>query len=92
MSVTIGHLTFDHTTYDARGDVLYLHAGEPQAATDAEETPEGHAVRFGADGRVIGVTIINAKWLRDQGQPIIITIPERVAVDPDELGPAIDTA
>ena len=92
MSVTIGHLTFDHATYDAVGDVLYLHVGEPQAAADSEQTPEGHAVRFGADGRVIGVTILNAKWLRDQGRPIIITIPEPVAVDPDELGPAIDAA
>jgi uncharacterized protein YuzE len=92
MTVTIGHLTFDHATYDPDGDVLYLHVGEPQAAADAEETPEGHAVRFGADGRVIGVTIVNAKWLRDQGRPIVITIPERIAVDPDELGSAIDAA
>ena len=92
MTVTIGHLTFDHATYDADGDVLYLHAGEPRAAADSEETPEGHAVRFGADGQVIGVTIVNAKWLRDQGKPIVITIPERVAVDPRELGPAIDAA
>lgn len=92
MTVTIGHLTFDHATYDPGGDVLYLHVGEPQAATDSEETPEGHAVRFGADGRVISVTIVNVRWLRDQGQPIIITIPERVTVDPEELGPAIDAA
>jgi uncharacterized protein YuzE len=92
MTVTIGHLTFDHATYDPDGDVLYLHVGEPQAAADSEETPEGHAVRLSADGRVIGVTIVNAKWLRDQGQPIVITIPERVAVDPAELGPAIDAA
>jgi len=92
MTVIIGHLSFDHATYDAVGDVLYLHVGEPQAASDSDETPEGHAVRFGADGHVIGVTIVNAKWLRDQGQPIVITIPERVAVDPAELGLAIDAA
>lgn len=75
-----------------RGDVLYLHVGEPQPGADPEETPEGHAVRFGADGRVIGVTIVNAKWLRDHAQPIVITIPERIAMDPDELGPGIDAA
>ncbi len=40
MTVTIGSLTFDHATYDDRGDVLYLHAGEPQAAADSEATPE----------------------------------------------------
>jgi uncharacterized protein YuzE len=75
MSVTIGRLTFDHATYDPRGDVLYLHVGESQVAADFEETPEGHAVRYGADGQVVGVTIVNARWLRDQGEPIVITIP-----------------
>jgi len=92
MTITLGQLTFDHATYDERGDVLYLHAGEPQAAADADETPEGHAVRYAADGRVIGVTIVNAKWLLDQGQPIVITLPERVAVDPAVLAPAIHAA
>jgi len=38
MTITLGQLTFDHATYDERGDVLYLHAGEPQAAADADET------------------------------------------------------
>jgi uncharacterized protein YuzE len=92
MTVTIGRLTFDHATYDPRGDVLYLHAGQPQAAADSEETPEGHAVRYAEDGRVVGVTIVNAKWLLDQGQPIAITIPERIAIDPAQLAPAIDAA
>ena len=92
MTITIGHLTFDHATYDPDGDVLYLHVGEPQAAADSDQTPEGHAVRFGVDGQVIGVTILNAKWLRDQGKPIVITIPERMAIDPDDLAPVIDAA
>jgi uncharacterized protein YuzE len=92
MTITIGHLTFDHATYDAVGDVLYLHAGEPQAAADSEETPEGHALRFGADGQVVGVTIVNAKWLLDQGRPIEITIPERIAIDPGDLAPVINAA
>jgi uncharacterized protein YuzE len=46
MSVKIGNLTFSRVTYDAKGDVLYLHVGEPQAAADAEGTPEGHVVRM----------------------------------------------
>jgi uncharacterized protein YuzE len=92
MTITLGQLTFDHATYDDRGDVLYLHVGEPQAAAEADETPEGHAVRYAADGRVIGVTIVNAKWLLNQGQPIVITLPERVAVDPAVLAPAIHAA
>jgi hypothetical protein len=41
MTVTIGSLTFDHASDDARGDVLYLHVGDPQEAAGSEETPEG---------------------------------------------------
>ena len=35
VNVNIGHLTFDHATYDEVGDVLYLHIGESQAAADS---------------------------------------------------------
>ena len=45
MSVTIGSLTFDNASYDARGYVLYLHTDGPQAAADSEATPEGHVLR-----------------------------------------------
>lgn len=38
MTLKIGHLNFDHATYDEQGDVLYLHVGEPQAAAESEET------------------------------------------------------
>jgi uncharacterized protein YuzE len=92
MTITIGQLSFDHATYDATGDVLYMHVGEPQEATDADETPEGHVVRYGADGQVIGLTILNAKWLMDRHEPITVTIPERVAFDPAILALAITAA
>jgi hypothetical protein len=39
MTVTIGSLTFDHTSYDSRGDVLYLHVGDRQPAATSDETP-----------------------------------------------------
>jgi uncharacterized protein YuzE len=80
MTVKIGHLSFDHATYDEQGDVLYLHVGEPRAAADSEETPEGHVLRFAADGRVIGLTIINTKWLLDRDGGITVTLPEQVHV------------
>jgi hypothetical protein len=41
MTVTIGSLTFDHATYDDRGDVLYLHAGEPRLPPTARPRPRG---------------------------------------------------
>ncbi|MGH2902004.1 MAG: DUF2283 domain-containing protein [Solirubrobacteraceae bacterium] len=92
MTVTIGSLTFDHASYDDRGDVLYLHAGARQEAADSEETPEGHVLRFNAQGEIIGLTIINAKWLLERDHAINVTIPEHVAVSPDALSEALAAA
>ncbi len=85
MTVTIGHLTFEHATYDEQGDVLYLHVGERQVAADSEQTPEGHVLRFDAAGRIIGLTIINARWLLDRDDEIAVTLPEQVHVEPAAL-------
>jgi uncharacterized protein YuzE len=92
MNITIGKLTFDHASYDARGDVLYLHVGEPQAAAESEETPEQHVVRFDEDGHVIGLTIINAKWLLGRDGAIAVTLPELQRIDAEELEPALRAA
>jgi hypothetical protein len=40
VNITIGPLSFDHADYDAEGDVLYLHVGEPQAG-EARRRPRG---------------------------------------------------
>jgi uncharacterized protein YuzE len=92
MTVTIGSLIFDRASYDGRGDVLYLHVGDPQAAAESEETPEGHVLRYNADGEVIGLTIINAKWLLERDHAINVTVPEHVAVGPDALAEALAAA
>jgi len=39
VTITIGKITFDHATYDDRGDVLYLHVGDRWAAADSLGTP-----------------------------------------------------
>jgi uncharacterized protein YuzE len=91
MTVTIGNMTFDHATYDDRGDVLYLHAGERQAAADTLGTPEGHAIRYSDARDVIGITIVNARWLLERDGKITITIPERVDVSADALAPALSS-
>jgi uncharacterized protein YuzE len=78
--VAIGNITFDHATFDDRGDVLYLHFGDRQASADSLGTPDGHAIRYNADRDVIGVTIVNARWLLDRDGKITITIPERIDV------------
>jgi hypothetical protein len=33
---------------------VYLHVGDPARAVDYDETPEGHAVRFDHDGKLVG--------------------------------------
>jgi uncharacterized protein YuzE len=92
MSITIGGTTFDRVRYDAEGDVLYLHVGDPSSAVDFDESPEGHALRFDAERRLVGLTIVNARWLLDQGGPLTVTIPQRVEIDPATLAPAVDPA
>ena len=88
----IGHLTFDYATYDQHGEVLYLHVGEPQAAADSEETPEGHVPRFDANGGVTGLTIIDASWLLERDGEITGTLPKQVRVGSAALAPLLGAA
>jgi uncharacterized protein YuzE len=67
VTVRVGPFEFDHVNYDERRDVLYLSIGEPREAADALVTPEGHVVRLDSENEVIGLTLINAKWLSDDG-------------------------
>lgn len=48
--VSLGRFTFENVSCDAPTDVLYLHMGDPSTAVDFDESPEGHALRFDADG------------------------------------------
>jgi uncharacterized protein YuzE len=92
MTITIGPATFDNVFYDADVDVLYLHKGDPSTAVDFDESPEGHALRFDADGNLVGVTIINAKSLIDGEGEIKITLPEIVHVGSAAVAPALANA
>ena len=92
MTMTLGNTTFDQVDYDADADVLYLHAGDPAAAVDFDESPEGHALRFDAQGRLVGITIVGARKLLQQGDRLVITVPERLEVDSTELAAFIDAA
>lgn len=74
MAVHVGAHEFDQVSYDKDRDVLYLSRGEQQAAADTFGTPEGHAVRLDEDGEVIGITIVNAKWLLERDGKINVTV------------------
>jgi uncharacterized protein YuzE len=89
LNIEINGLVFDRADYDAHGDVLYLARGEEVAASEAALTPEGHGVRYGPSGEVMGVTIINARFILDRDGHITITLPHEVRVDEDALAPAL---
>ncbi len=81
MSVRIGDWQFDHVHYDAEADVLYLSIGPARHAI-GEETPEGHILRFDeASGEFCGVTIIDARRIREADGRIDVTVPSRERVD-----------
>jgi uncharacterized protein YuzE len=90
VTVKIGRLSFDHVSYDAAGDVLYLHVGAPRAAADADETAEGHLLRYDESGRILGLTIVNARWLLERDGAITVTLPEpRLRADASDLAEAL---
>ena len=92
LNIRIGPLEFDHADYDADGDVLYLHVGQPQPG-EGEETPEGHVLRF-APGtqQIVGLTVINARQVLDHDGRLIVTVPETVEATAEDLAPALRVA
>lgn len=74
----IGNHEFDRERYHLEGDLLYLSRGPDQAATSTFATLEGHAVRLDKAGEVIGLTIVNARWLLERDGKLVITISERI--------------
>lgn len=91
MSVMLGGVEFDNVDYDREVDVLYLHVGESSTAVDWDESPEGHHLRFGVDGQLVGITIVNARWLLDEDGVIVITLPER-RIETRDLGDVLAPA
>ena len=77
MTVRVGPYEFDRVSYDKDGDVLYLRRGPDQAAADTFASPEGHAVCLDGHGEVIGITLVNAKWLSRHDGGLRVTVRAR---------------
>jgi uncharacterized protein YuzE len=92
MSVTVGRTTFDNVDYDRKADVLYLHIGDPGTAVEFEESPEGHALRYDAGRQLVGITIVDARWLLEQDGQVTVTTVEPIRVDRTALAAAIGAA
>lgn len=87
-TVKIAGIEFDNNVYDARGDVLYLHVGDPASAVDFDGTAEGDHTRYGPDGSLVGLTILNARLRLEEDGKIEITLPEQ-RVEVTDLGRAL---
>ncbi len=94
LSIKIAGIDFDNVFYDRECDVLYMHVGEPSSAADFDASPEGHALRFDAHGRLVGITLLNPRWLMSHGEPIVVTLPQpqTVTIDPEILSPVLSAA
>jgi uncharacterized protein YuzE len=75
MTVTIAGTSFDQHEYDERGDVLYLSVGSPVEAARTIATPEGHAVDYDESGAVIGMVLVNVRFLLDRDGAVTVTLP-----------------
>jgi hypothetical protein len=76
LALTIDGVTFDRYHYYEAGDVLCFHTGPERFAVDFDETVEDHHLRFGADGELLSLTILNARWLLDRDGAIGVTLHE----------------
>lgn len=92
MTVRIGHHEFDHVNYDEDADVLYLRRGPERNAASTFGTPEGHAVRLDDRGEVIGMTLVNARWLIERDGVLTVTVPERIESTAEDLAPALGSS
>ncbi len=91
MTVTVAGTSFDKHEYDERGDVLYLSVGDPREAFRTVATPEGHAVDYDEVGTVIGMVLVNVRFLLDRDGAITITVPpDRVGAE--QIEPALIAA
>ena len=75
MSITIAGTAFDQHEYDERGDVLYLSVGSPQTPRKTIATPEGHGVDYDESGAVIGMVLVNVKFLLERDGALTVTLP-----------------
>lgn len=89
VNVKIGSVVFDHASYDAENDVLYLRVGEPEAG-EGETTPEGHVIRYApGTSRVVGMTMLGPRRILQREGRLTVTIPETVETTADDLADAL---
>lgn len=91
MIVKLAGIEFDNTLYDSEADVLYLHVGDPATAVDWEDSEEGDGLRYGPEGNLVGITILNARRRLDRDGKIVITMPAH-RIEATDLGDVLTAA
>jgi uncharacterized protein YuzE len=91
MTISLGSTVFDRVHYDAEADVLYLNVEGAEPAL-WDESPEGHFLRFDADGRLCGLTLVDVQHQLDQDGTVKVTVPCPQELGVDDLGLALQTA
>ncbi len=91
MNVEIAGVRFQEVDYDSEADVLYLSAGGGKGAVDWGESAEGDGLRYGSDGSLVGITILNARRRLERDGKIVITLPEQ-QVEATGLGDVLAAA
>jgi uncharacterized protein YuzE len=89
MTIRMGDHEFDDVVYDGGADVIYMHKGAPASTRETLATPEGHAVMLDEAGEIVGITVVNAKWLADRDGEIAISAPERLKASRGDLAAAL---
>jgi uncharacterized protein YuzE len=92
MSITIAATTFERHHYDQRGDVLYLSVADYEGPpAKAFSTPEGHNIEYDQSGAVIGMTLVNVRFLLERDGTLTLSLPpEHLA--PEALAPVLVAA
>jgi uncharacterized protein YuzE len=82
MTLTIAGTNFDQHEYDDRGDVLYLSVGPPRDGARTIATPEGHAVDYDESGAVIGMVLVNVRFILERDGVLTLSLPpEQLAAE-----------
>jgi uncharacterized protein YuzE len=76
LTITIAGIDFDYHDYDDRGDLLFLHVGEPtEPPARALETPEGHTVEYDQHDAIVGLELIGVRAALERNGELQLTWP-----------------
>jgi uncharacterized protein YuzE len=88
-NLKVGPYTFDRAHYDPEGDVLYLSHGGPEQGADFDETPDGHAISYDANGNLVSLTLIGVRTLVEGAhgdEEIRLALPKKTEPSTTDTG------